>query len=324
MGNPCPPHTSAPATPRLSVIVPAYGVEQSLDRCMESILRQGGDLDMEVILIDDGSTDATPALCDAWAAAEPRVRTVHQPNGGLSAARNTGLRLARGEYVTFVDSDDALAPGTYRRLLAVLAVHPEYDLLEYPVDYVGRRGGPRTLDLPAREYRRAADYWLGARAYLHTYAWNKIFRRSLFLGVTFPEGRVFEDAATLPLLLRRAAVMATTPEGRYLYRWNPGGITARAGAAELRQLLDAHLAVLPSLDLRTAPARRYYLHVADIQLCVSILGGDRPRLRRLWLPLHEFRGRRLAKALLLDLLGLRLTARLLRLAGTCRKRAPKD
>ena len=117
---------------KLTVIIPVYRVEQTLNRCVESVLRQGID-DMEVILVDDGSPDRCPQMCDEWAKKDCRIRVIHQENGGLSDARNAGINVAKGEYITFVDSDDDVIPDTYRLLLQKLAEHPEYDIIEYPV-----------------------------------------------------------------------------------------------------------------------------------------------------------------------------------------------
>ena len=100
--------------PAISVIVPVYKVEAYLDTCVESILAQTF-TDLEVILVDDGSPDGCPAKCDAWAQKDLRVRVIHQANGGLSAARNTGIEAARGDFFAFVDSDDRLEPDTLRR-----------------------------------------------------------------------------------------------------------------------------------------------------------------------------------------------------------------
>ena len=102
--------------PTLSVIVPVYRVEQYLEKCIRSILGQTM-ADLELILVDDGSPDGCPALCDAAAEQDPRVRVIHQKNGGLSAARNAGLDIARGEWIGFVDSDDFVALDLYRTLL---------------------------------------------------------------------------------------------------------------------------------------------------------------------------------------------------------------
>ena len=94
------------------MVIPVYRSADTLDRCVGSVVAQDV-REMEVILVDDGSPDACPALCDAWAGRDRRVRVIHQPHGGLSAARNAGVDTAQGELITFVDSDDAVAPHTY-------------------------------------------------------------------------------------------------------------------------------------------------------------------------------------------------------------------
>ena len=90
---------------RLSIIIPVYNAEEYLDRCLHSIIDQGF-TSYEVILVDDGSTDSSPLICDRYSATDPRFRTLHKPNGGVSSARNAGLELAKGEYIMFLDSDD--------------------------------------------------------------------------------------------------------------------------------------------------------------------------------------------------------------------------
>ena len=100
---------------RLSIIVPVYNAEEYLDRCLVSILEQDFS-SYEVILVDDGSTDSSPLICDRYSATDPRFRTIHKENGGVSSARNSGLDLAKGEYVMFVDSDDALIPDSLEML----------------------------------------------------------------------------------------------------------------------------------------------------------------------------------------------------------------
>ena len=254
---------------KLSIVVPVYRVEATLTRCVESLLGQSFS-DFEVILVDDASPDNSPQLCDQWAQSDSRIRTVHrQQNGGLSAARNTGLDMAQGEYVTFVDSDDYMGQGT---LETVMGAIEDNDLLEYPAwCYWGSRR-QRLLMLEDRVYTNTDDYWLECQAYLHTYAWNKICRRSLFQTVRFPEGKVFEDAYTLPRLLKQARRVATTSKGLYYYCWNSQGITATAQGPELRMLLDAHLTSGMPID------DRYYMHLVNIQIDVAEQTGDEPRL----------------------------------------------
>lgn len=97
---------------KLSVVIPVFCVESTLDRCVESVLAQDVD-DMEVILVDDGSPDDCPRLCDEWAKRDSRISVIHKSNGGLSDARNAGLDVACGQYITFVDSDDWLLSNTW-------------------------------------------------------------------------------------------------------------------------------------------------------------------------------------------------------------------
>ena len=102
--------------PVISVIVPVYNAEKYLTECVESILNQTIE-DIELILVDDGSTDGSPAMCDAFAAQDPRVKVIHKPNGRASSARNAGIRAATGEYIAFVDSDDWISPDMYEKML---------------------------------------------------------------------------------------------------------------------------------------------------------------------------------------------------------------
>ena len=240
--------------PLLSVVIPVYRVEQTLDRCLESVLSSPR-RDMEVVLVDDGSPDGCPAMCDAWASRDSRVRALHKPNGGLSSARNAGVAASRGRLLMFVDSDDALAPGTLDAVVgAMLSAPPDCDIVEFPVRRVGGRRDGETVSLEPRLWDDMRVYWLASGAYDHAFAWNKVYRRRVFDGVGYPEGRVFEDILTLPLLLLRTRRLLTVACGCYLYRDNASGITARAeGSADsLRTLLEAHIGAWRVLGLGIA------------------------------------------------------------------------
>ena len=117
---------------RLSVIVPIYKVEDSLDRCVSSIVAQNCPA-TEIILVDDGSPDSCPDICDQWERRNASIRVIHKANGGLSDARNAGIQVAKGDYITFVDSDDYLSPDTYTPLMEMLESMPEADMLEYSI-----------------------------------------------------------------------------------------------------------------------------------------------------------------------------------------------
>ncbi len=259
---------------RLSVIIPVYRVEQTLDRCLKSIVCQTF-ADMEIILVDDGSPDSCGERCDEWVSRDARITVIHQQNGGLSAARNAGIRKAQGDYITFADSDDYIGMETYQPLMDILNAQPDIDLLEYPVFWHYGAKDQQVLDFGEKSYTNAQDYWLQARAYEHTYAWNKIYRRELFKEVRFPEGRVFEDVATLPLLLQHARRIVTTQQGLYHYCLNPEGITSKAGGKELQQLLDAQLA---SIEDSRFLNDRYYMRILNVQLDVCELTGKEPVL----------------------------------------------
>ena len=256
---------------KLSIVIPVYQVEQTLRRCIDSVLSQSF-MDWEVILVDDGSPDNCPGICDEYGKGYDKIRVIHKKNGGLSEARNVGIGEAKGEYITFVDSDDYIGEDTLTKVMRVIDRHPEYDILEYPV-YVhfSKLSHEYQLVFDNQEYDDMRTYWLDGKAYTHTYACNKIYRKSLFDTVKFPVGKLFEDVYTLPLLLKKAKKIATTAQGMYYYTHNPDGITENADGKALSNLLEAHLKVIP--DMVDA---EYYSHILNIQMDVYELSGAEP------------------------------------------------
>ena len=222
----------------LSVIIPVYKVEQTLDRCVESVLRQ--DIEgMEVILVDDSSPDNSPSMCDEWAKKDRRIRVIHKENGGLSDARNAGIDIAKGDYITFVDSDDYLLDGTYAPLLRTLLDERDIDILEYGIKQTDNTR--LILTLEDRTYTTAADYWHETMAWNHAYAWNKIYRSILFKDVRFTKGRLFEDLLILPELLQICGKIMTTTHGTYVYSTNNDGISKQNNRRTTLQLLKAEI-----------------------------------------------------------------------------------
>ncbi len=290
----------------LSIIVPVFQTEATLDRCVKSILAQGL-TNTEIILVDDGSADNCPELCDQWAANVEDIKVIHKVNGGLSDARNAGIELASKEYITFVDSDDFLSPNTFSQLKEILDKHPEYDIIEYPICHIRSSQKEYIQSFQDKEYLDARSYWLEEKAYNHSYACNKVFRKSLFEDVKFPVGKAFEDMATIPQLLKKARRIATTSKGQYNYCWNPKGITANAKGDEWESLLDSHLKIIGEMDLTTSPEQEYYLHVLNIQLYTCLLTGSMPKLANIRISKRrQIRPIQMAiKALLLNLLGIK-------------------
>lgn len=176
----------------ISVVVPVYNVEAYLPRAVESILNQDYE-QLEVILIDDGSRDSSGAVCDRYAARDPRVQVIHQKNGGAAAAKNAGLRAATGEFLSFVDSDDFLEPNIYGYMVDLLKSE-QADLVQFAFRDVYKNRTEDRILYHGRAQVNTLDYlkrfptdWSCALL------WNKLYRRSLFDGVFFEEGHRIDD-----------------------------------------------------------------------------------------------------------------------------------
>ena len=184
--------------PLLSIIVPVYKVENYLPKCIDSILAQTF-TDFELILVDDGSPDDCPALCDAAAEKDARVRVIHQKNGGLSAARNAGLDAARGAWIGFVDSDDYIAPEMYEVLYqAVQSTGADLALCDYAeVDEAGAPCQSMHVSLSEGELT-GQELLKRASGLMVQLAWNKLYRRAIFTQRRYPEGKLNEDLFLIP------------------------------------------------------------------------------------------------------------------------------
>lgn len=248
---------------KLSIIIPVYRAEDTLERCIGSILQQSF-TSYELILVDDGSPDACPLLCDEFARKDSRIHVIHKENGGLSDARNVGIKRAKGLYITFIDSDDAIGENSLQHLMEELYQHPDVDILEYPImERIGHPRREKLLSFSPKTYQNAIEYWWAEKGYHHTYACNKIFRRSLFQDIEFPKGKSFEDVWTIPKLIGLTETEVTpdrakipppplkirvTDVGKYLYYWNPHGITSQAKYPDLLQLYLGQRQVLIKLE----------------------------------------------------------------------------
>lgn len=236
---------------KLSIIIPVYRTQDTLKRCLDSVLIQSF-TDYEILLVDDESPDGSPQLCDEYAQKDARIKVIHKKNGGLSDARNVGIAQAKGEYITFIDSDDAITKDTLQLLVAELQKYPQTDILEYPImEKVGHPTEEHLLSFQPKEYNNAVAYWLGEKVYKHTYACNKIFKHNLFVNIQFPKGKTFEDVLTIPLLIGlipseeqdssasqqiQHPIIRVTNVGMYLYHWNNQGITSNAKHEDLLNL----------------------------------------------------------------------------------------
>ena len=202
--------------------MPVYNVEGFLDQCIESIVAQSYP-HLEILVVDDGSTDGSGDKCDRWAERDRRIRVTHQPNGGLSAARNTALDIMGGQWVIMVDSDDVLHPDAVSTLLhAAQGHHADIAVGNYVT--MGEHDAPRWPHQAARPDQ--ADTFTQQEALLAVFyqrglthsAWGRIYRAALFDGIRYPVGQLYEDLAIIYPLLKKCTRVVKTSQVVYGYR----------------------------------------------------------------------------------------------------------
>lgn len=226
---------------KVSIIVPVYNVEVYLERCVKSIINQTY-TNIEILLVDDGSTDKSGILCDEFAECDERIAVFHKENGGLSDARNYGIDRAAGEYLIFVDSDDYIHPQM------VEALYKAQNITDADVtacDY--------TRDIDVISKIHIEDYsLLGIRTFdrdeamnsvsangIHVMAWNKLYKKKLFENIRYPKGRIHEDEWILHHLLWECEKVAVISEKLYFYTYRDDSII---GQFSIRNIEDGRYA----------------------------------------------------------------------------------
>lgn len=208
----------------ISVIIPVYNVKPFLRQCLASVFAQTF-RNLEIILVDDGSTDGSGELCDALAAEDPRVRVIHQENGGLSAARNTGIDASTGAWLYFLDSDDALSPVTLAHLwtacIRTRADAAVGDFLRFSSEELPQER--RTFAMESLGTEEALRRMLLNQGFGHQ-AWGKLFRRELWEKLRYPVGLLYEDYAVIYDVMLGAEKVAAVTDALYFYRMQEGSI----------------------------------------------------------------------------------------------------
>ena len=213
--------------PTISVIVPVYKVEPYLHQCVDSILGQTFP-DFELILVDDGSPDGCPAICDEYAQMDSRVKVIHKENDGLSSARNAGLDIAEGEYIAFVDSDDWIHPEMLDTMqnrmqqhyadVAICGVESVYEDASKIVHH--------TLTDAVLSQEDMVDK-LSTQAWYYIIACNKLYRKKIFEELRYPEGYIHEDAAIIHRIIGLCKCVVTVEQPFYNYRQTGNSIMRR-------------------------------------------------------------------------------------------------
>ena len=223
---------------KISVIIPLYNMADYLEETVSSALSQTFS-DLEIILVDDGSTDASGSICDEVACKDARIRVLHKENGGVAAARNAGLDTAAGDYIFFLDSDDLISPETLELMLGACE-EGGADIVM--AAYVRFQNSPKKISTGSREPeyfdgREALRRMLGNMGYTHG-LWNKLYRRELWEGIRFREGKIYEDLDRSFDVVARAGRAAFFDVPLYQYRVHTGSIMhSRINESNL-ELLD--------------------------------------------------------------------------------------
>lgn len=260
--------------PLVSVVIPIYKVEKFMDACVSSVINQTY-TNLEIILVDDGSPDACPQMCEVWARKDNRVHVLHKENGGLSDARNYGIEHANGDYLYFVDSDDRLDTRLLEKAMGKL-LQSGADMVFFQYRLESEDGGETSTskDTPAfpREGYYSAEQGLEKlwSWQIPNYAWSYVARAQLFETVRFPKGELMEDVATTYRLVGNARHgVYFLPEELYFYRIRKGSIL---GHATPRLCTDN----LPHIEAVDAYAKERYPQLLDVELNWSLrfLIGD--------------------------------------------------
>jgi len=205
--------------PLISIIVPIYNVQDYLVQCVESILNQTLS-NFELILVDDGSTDNSANLCNKYANKDSRIKVIHKKNGGLSSARNTGIEIARGKYLGFVDSDDWVDFDMYEKMTQKAELE-NVDIVVCGHKVVNLDGSITNVPSTAKNIKyssKDATKLILLDKQITSFAWNKIYRRKLFDDVRYPLGRIYEDTATTYKLFDKSSNVYCLSESLIYYR----------------------------------------------------------------------------------------------------------
>lgn len=263
---------------KLSIIVPIYNVAPYLRKCVDSLIAQDFS-DYEIILVDDGSPDECPQICDEYAEKYDNIRVVHQENAGLSAARNSGINVATGDYIMFVDSDDYLQPNVLGTLMEQVE-RDDLDVLRFRYQNVRESGESFT---PYKDMTNYNDYstnptdgltFLNERMGTQCYAWQFILCRNIVQQEQFTPDIYFEDTDWTPRMLLHAKRVASTELIVYNYLWREGSITlSQKDIDKQRKQLKDKMGLLERLNRwgNQLPDRRWFDSMIS-SLVVNIAG----------------------------------------------------
>ncbi|GAA6123450.1 hypothetical protein BPY_15580 [Bifidobacterium psychraerophilum] len=229
----------------VSIIVPVYGVEEFLDASVRSALAQTH-RNIELILVDDESPDRCPQMCDEWATKDDRVKVIHQRNGGISAARNAGLKVAAGAYIYFMDPDDLIEPNLVERCLSAMQEH-DADLVMFQFDTIGESGTELESSYKHNDYSDSTVLTpqeaikLQIQSEINGYFWAFLAPASTYLDhdFSFPVGRKIEDMARICNVIGESKRIVRIPDALYHYRLRSGSAMGAISTSNMSDWLQA-------------------------------------------------------------------------------------
>lgn len=227
----------------ISVIIPIYNVEPYIERCINSVLVQTY-TDLEIILVDDGSTDRSGELCDRYALKDQRIKTLHQPNQGLAGARNSGIAVSSGSLITFLDGDDWFAKDAIENLYAVMCrenAQISCCLIKTLDEYEASEGrdNQREIEMVGYSCSDGLKKML-QQSEITCSACAKLYKRELFENIKYPEGKLFEDLGTTYKIFSKADKIALVRRVGYFYYTRPGSI--QHSTFDTRKLIELQFA----------------------------------------------------------------------------------
>lgn len=225
---------------KLSVVVPVYNVEKYLVKCIQSIVNQDY-LNLEIILVDDGSPDRCPEICDEWEKVDSRIKVIHKTNGGLSDARNAGIEVATGDYIAFVDGDDFIKKNMYSKMMSAISKTGAEIATCGRYIYDGEvEKKYHCLDTEQLYDSKTALKEMLCGGTIEEAVWDKVYKRELFCNIRFPVGEVNEDIIVMPKVLASSSSIIHVGEALYYYRKNNYGIS-KSGYNQRKSIVIKHI-----------------------------------------------------------------------------------
>ena len=263
----------------ISIIIPVYKVEKYLDKCVESVVSQTYK-NLEIILVDDGSPDCCPEMCDKWAKKDGRIKVIHKKNGGLSDARNAGLDIMTGDYVMFVDSDDFIDSEMCDNMLSLMHKHCAdiccCDYFEFKEGKPFKKEESRKNKVQCFNGEDVIDLLFNKKIPLIMVAWCKIYKVGVFDNLRFTVGKYHEDEYIIHHSLSKAKTVVYTKANYYNYLKRTGSITSKISNKNIEDSLEAFSQRYEFLNKNYEPKKEFIkLHYMGLLRSLCVICNDK-------------------------------------------------